>query len=469
MYLVRSLRTFIGTSTERTLTPLESFLPGDEFIETDTDTIYIHNGMAWLLNPGGSPGGSDTQIQFNDDGVFGASANLTFNPITNQMLVGGSVAAGVSSALEVHDSITDMRFNVVNDSASNGSNLTNVGFYLKNDAEEFTLSAFWTAGLADRTDGSEDSYLTVGLIRNGLNAITTYFGASQTYFNYNSDNIDTIIYGANESFTTMVDAGENAFQVGFLTPGNIVDFRYAGIVFNNGENDINFRIAGNGVTNGVFYDAGTNRFGIGTATPQKRFHVIENGDIPAIFENSASGAQANNAFYHPDTTDGNESILAFQTDTTGTGATTQAAVAQIRGVFAVHNHATRTANITFNTRQSGSGLVARLTIGAGIIVGSPTGGDKGAGTLNATAVYDDNVLLTDYVFESDYPLLTIDSMMAFYETNKHLPTIPGRDEWEKDGKFSLGKLVNHLWETVEVQAIYISQLHKRLEKLEHGN
>src|SRR5690606_33797287 len=101
-------------------------------------------------------------------------------------------------------------------------------------------------------------------------------------------------------------------------------------------------------------------------------------------------------------------------------------------------------------------------LGAGLRVGSPTGGDKGAGTINAVAIYDDNVLLTDYVFEPDYPLLTIDSMTAFYETNKHLPTIPGRDEWERDGKFSLGKLANHLWETVEVQAIYISQLHKRL-------
>jgi hypothetical protein len=33
------------------------------------------------------------------------------------------------------------------------------------------------------------------------------------------------------------------------------------------------------------------------------------------------------------------------------------------------------------------------------VVGSPTGGNKGAGTINATAVYDDNTLLTDYVFE----------------------------------------------------------------------
>lgn len=36
----------------------------------------------------------------------------------------------------------------------------------------------------------------------------------------------------------------------------------------------------------------------------------------------------------------------------------------------------------------------RAYVGAGLVVGTPTGGDKGAGTINATAVYDDNVLLT---------------------------------------------------------------------------
>ena len=47
---------------------------------------------------------------------------------------------------------------------------------------------------------------------------------------------------------------------------------------------------------------------------------------------------------------------------------------------------------------------ARVTVAQGVQVGSPTGGDKGAGTLNANAVYDDNTLLTDYVFNDRAPL-----------------------------------------------------------------
>ena len=86
MYLVRSLRTFIGTNAERTAAGLESFLPGDEYIETDTSLVYIHNGMAWLLNSSaGSPGGSDTQIQFNDDGVFGGASGLVWNDSINTL------------------------------------------------------------------------------------------------------------------------------------------------------------------------------------------------------------------------------------------------------------------------------------------------------------------------------------------------------------------------------------------------
>ncbi len=40
---------------------------------------------------GGTPGGSDTQIQFNDAGVFGGDVDLTWNKTTNVMTVAGDV------------------------------------------------------------------------------------------------------------------------------------------------------------------------------------------------------------------------------------------------------------------------------------------------------------------------------------------------------------------------------------------
>ena len=126
--------------------------------------------------------------------------------------------------------------------------------------------------------------------------------------------------------------------------------------------------------------------------------------------------------------------------------------------------------IEFFTVDVGDTSVApdlRLTIDedGSVIVGSPTGGGKGPGTINAVAVYDDNVLLTDYVFEDEYELLSVEQMRTFFRRHKHLPTIPGREAWEK-GSFSVGKIATHLWETVEVQARYIAELHDRVAALE---
>jgi hypothetical protein len=108
--------------------------------------------------------------------------------------------------------------------------------------------------------------------------------------------------------------------------------------------------------------------------------------------------------------------------------------------------------------------------------------------IQATAVYDDGVLLTDWLFdlyydghtpepvEEGYQLLNINETRRFAETNRHLPTIDGREEWEKTGRFSIGKLVTQLWETVETQATHIWELSDwvashdtRIEALEAEN
>ncbi|MDO8601733.1 MAG: hypothetical protein Q7R62_01195, partial [bacterium] len=116
-----------------------------------------------------------------------------------------------------------------------------------------------------------------------------------------------------------------------------------------------------------------------------------------------------------------------------------------------------------------------------VVVGTPIGGAKGYGTLNAQAVYDDSTLLTDFVFDlyydgavlpedvdlhGDYKMLTIDEMMEFNRENRHLPTITGRADWNKNGGLSLGKLASQLWQTVETNALYIGELNSRLKSLE---
>jgi len=47
-----------------------------------------------------------------------------------------------------------------------------------------------------------------------------------------------------------------------------------------------------------------------------------------------------------------------------------------------------------------SSTAATIYSDGGLVIGSPTGGNKGAGTVNAVAVYDDNSLLTCYIIEA---------------------------------------------------------------------
>jgi len=108
---------------------------------------------------------------------------------------------------------------------------------------------------------------------------------------------------------------------------------------------------------------------------------------------------------------------------------------------------------------------AQFTVG--LIMGSPTGGLKGAGTINATAVYDDNTILTgDYVFEAGFEYHSINEMESFYTKNKHLPTLTSQAEMIEMENMSLGERLNEVIVTVEIQAKYIAELEARLAKLE---
>lgn len=63
---------------------------------TANNTTYLRGDQTWQTISGGTPGGSDTQIQFNSTGAFGASANLTFS--ANAFRVNGFIHAGAAAA-----------------------------------------------------------------------------------------------------------------------------------------------------------------------------------------------------------------------------------------------------------------------------------------------------------------------------------------------------------------------------------
>lgn len=156
--------------------------------------------------------------------------------------------------------------------------------------------------------------------------------------------------------------------------------------------------------------------------------------------------------------------------------------ALINGFISDPTNGSEDGGITFATTVAGSNA-SRAFIGAGLVVGAPTGGDKGVGTINASAIYDDNTQISDYVFDVhldgaakpmdgeravrfDARYLDPDEFAAFWREHRHMPAMPSRAEWEANGKSSLGDLVQRLWETVEVQAVHIEVLNARLKALE---
>jgi hypothetical protein len=80
-----------GTSNVVVFTPNAVNVTGNVVATgVKTDNLYYANGNPWDLQ---QPAGSNTQLQFNNNDSFGASANLTFNSSTNLLTVTGNIAA----------------------------------------------------------------------------------------------------------------------------------------------------------------------------------------------------------------------------------------------------------------------------------------------------------------------------------------------------------------------------------------
>ncbi len=107
---------------------------------------------------------------------------------------------------------------------------------------------------------------------------------------------------------------------------------------------------------------------------------------------------------------------------------------------------------------------------------------KGKGTISAQhGIYDNTVRLNDHVFDRAFDgrvapqdaaafgeqrTLPVGELATFTRTQRHLPTMKGRDDWKRSNGFSLGDLTNQLWTTAETHALYLADLHDRLNALE---
>ncbi len=75
---------------------------------------------------------------------------------------------------------------------------------------------------------------------------------------------------------------------------------------------------------------------------------------------------------------------------------------------------------------------------------------------------------SDFVFEDDYELPTLQEVENHIKENGHLKDIPNAEEVEKNGVF-LGKMNSKLLQKIEELTLYTIQQEKKIKKLEKKN
>jgi hypothetical protein len=217
-------------------------------------------------------------------------------------------------------------------------------------------------------------------------------------------------------------------------------------------------------TDDLVVDTSSGRVGIGTATPAYKLEIEDSvaGVSYVSHQNSATAATSNYAG------------LVWQLNTSAQIRPAAAFISR----FIDTTDATRTGQFSVTTPSSGSSMTSRITVGPGVQIGSPTGGDKGAGTINAAAdIYKNNVSYTspDYALEywvtgkiekykdnegaDGYRRLSIEESEEFVKKNNHLPRI-SRDP------AGIFEMANMSLEKTEELHTYIYELNNRLKKAE---
>jgi hypothetical protein len=181
------------------------------------------SNLSWVAQSGGggTPGGANTQIQFNDGGTFGGDAGLAFNKTTTTLTANNIVAASSANLGLVN--------NVVISGGSNGYVLSTNG-----------------SGTLSWIQPAEPASITVdNFVGNGVQTVftlsTTPSSVNNTFINYNGATLLRDAYsltGANVTFDSAPAAGSQ------------LEITTLGLTAGGG--------GGGGAIDGVFYENNAN-------------------------------------------------------------------------------------------------------------------------------------------------------------------------------------------------------------------
>lgn len=214
---------------------------------------------------GGSPGGSDGQLQFNDGGAFGGAATTFWDDVTNKIGFGSSTPFGQVSINP--DGITGPAF-VVGSSTKTHFMITNSGVNVFGTANPQLVTGSELVQFEDE-DGSKSDW-SFRVANGGWGTIT--FGASQGTLAVptvpiNNDSLGSIIARGWDGSASYDQAAEITFFVNGEpnTAGDTSDMP-GGILFSTSNN-------GSSIPAERMRIETTGHVGIGTSTPWARLSV----------------------------------------------------------------------------------------------------------------------------------------------------------------------------------------------------
>jgi hypothetical protein len=211
-----------------------------------------------------------------------------------------------------------------------------------------------------------------------------------------------------------------------------------------GGSKLSFRIRPGAPTSSLDI-SGSGNVGVGTASPGHHLHVQGLGIQTVAVESTQNG---------------NNAQVVFIGKTAG-GTAQQWQLGE--------NLATTAGNFElFDTTAGAARILVNTSGNVGIGTTAPTQKLHVAGSILVTggSFIDDGTTLNapDYVFESDYRLMSLDELRAFIARKKHLPNMPSAAEVRKNG-INLSQYQMKLLEKIEELTLHVlSEQKQRLEQ-----
>lgn len=335
--------------------------------------------LSWAA-AAGSPGGSDTQLQYNSSGSFaGASglvtdgSNLTINAQGDLRFADSdssnwvafqapaTVASNITWTLPNADGTSGQFLSTDGSGALSWATASGGGGGggTSTTTTQFTATSGQTSFTVSYTVNQISVYLNGALLAaadytatNGTSVVLASGAASGDILTVVAYSTVTTISQGNSN-VTVTDSGTGKIEFN-VDAVEVADFTTGAVVFNETGANQDFRIEGDTDANLFFVDASTDRLGIGTNTPGYKLHLIYPVSDNAMVIDNGGGAGDNTNPY-----------LAFS----GTNGGSNYIRGRIRGALPNSTDG----GLVFDTGSSGSmSERARITSAGELLVGKTT-------------------------------------------------------------------------------------------------